>query len=112
MSGAVPQTASAGAGLPCSNATTTAQMLGCENDRLNKANAELNRVYGQLMQAQDAAGKRQLRAAEAAWIRFRDADANFRANAASGGTLAPLLRTTSLADATETRAAELTKMLH
>ena len=98
--------------LPCSSVTTTAEIVDCESSRLAKANADLNRVYGQLMRSQDTTGKQQLRTAETAWLRFREANAAFHANEAAGGTLAPVLRLTSQADATEARVLELQKMLH
>jgi uncharacterized protein YecT (DUF1311 family) len=46
-----------------------------------------------------------------AWVRFRDANADFLADVAQGGTLAPVLRVIALADMTEARSRELKKTL-
>ncbi len=94
----------------CSNATTTADMRACENARYDQANRQLNAVYARLMKQLDPARREKLRLAQRAWVRFRDANADFLASAAEGGTLAPLLRVNALADMTEARVKELAKL--
>jgi uncharacterized protein YecT (DUF1311 family) len=96
-------------GTDCKNATTTAAMRACENARFQKAEQELNAVYNDLMQQLDVARKEKLRAAQSAWLQFREANADFEADAARGGTLAPLIKITVLADMTEARTVELKK---
>jgi len=59
----------------------------------------------------DNGQKEKLRLAQDAWLRFREANADFQASIAEGGTLAPLLKMSSLADMTGARAAELRKEL-
>ena len=98
-------------GTDCKNATTTAAMRACENTRFQKAEQELNAVYKDLLKQLDAGRKEKLRVAQSAWLRFREANADFEADAARGGTLAPLIRMTVLADMTEARTAELKKAL-
>lgn len=98
--------------LPCSSASTTAAMRACEDSRYTKAQQDLQAAYTQLARQLDPAARARLNAAESAWTRFRDANAAFEAGAASGGSLAPLLRVTTLAEMTEARAAELKKSLH
>jgi uncharacterized protein YecT (DUF1311 family) len=100
-----------GTGTDCKNATTTAAMRACENARFQKAEQELNAVYKNLMQQLDDVRREKLRLAQRAWLRFREANANFEADAARGGTLAPLIKVTVLADMTEARTAELKKAL-
>ena len=97
--------------LPCSSETTTAGMRNCENLRYQRAQQALDSVYAELMKKLDATGKEKLRAAQSAWLQFRQAEADFQADMARGGTLAPLIKITVMADLTEARAAELKKSL-
>jgi uncharacterized protein YecT (DUF1311 family) len=97
--------------LPCGSETTTAGMRNCENLRYQRAQQTLDSVYAQLMKRLDAEGQEKLRTAQSAWLQFRQAEADFEADAARGGTLAPLIKITVVADMTEARAAELKKSL-
>jgi uncharacterized protein YecT (DUF1311 family) len=97
--------------LPCRSETTTAGMRNCENLRYERAQQTLDSVYAQLMKQLDAAGKAKLRTAQSAWLQFRQAEADFQAQVAEGGTLAPLIKITIMADLTEARAVELKKSL-
>jgi uncharacterized protein YecT (DUF1311 family) len=54
--------------------------------------------------------KEKLRSAESAWVLFRDKNADFLASTAEGGTLAPLLRVSALAEMTEQRLQDLTRL--
>jgi uncharacterized protein YecT (DUF1311 family) len=95
----------------CSSATTTATMRTCENARYQRAEKELKANYAELAKQLDPAGKEKLIAAQTAWVRFRDSNAEFQANIAKGGTLAPVIKMTVLADMTEARTAELKRTL-
>lgn len=95
----------------CGNATTTAAMRECAGMRYDKAEQQLKAVRAQLSQKLDEAGKAKLQAAQAAWVQFRKANAEFQADLARGGTLAPLIQITVMADMTEARVAELKKAL-
>jgi uncharacterized protein YecT (DUF1311 family) len=101
----------AGTGTDCKNATTTAAMRACENARFQTAEQELNAVYKDLLKQLDEGQKEKLRLAQSAWLQFREANANFEADAARGGTLAPLIKITVLADMTEARTTDLKKAL-
>jgi uncharacterized protein YecT (DUF1311 family) len=98
-------------GRDCKSATTTAAMRACQNARFQKAEQELNAAYKDLMVQLDDGRREKLRVAQSAWLRFREANADFEADAARGGTLAPLIKMTVLADMTEARTAELKKSL-
>ena len=91
----------------CDAAQTTAAMRSCAYTEYQKTDAELNTVYKAALKAEDASGKRNLIAAEAAWIRFRDAEALYQAGKAAGGTLSPLLKITTLTQLTEARITQL-----
>jgi uncharacterized protein YecT (DUF1311 family) len=54
-------------------------------------------------------GRDKLRNAQQAWLRFRAAEADYQADAARDGTLAPLIAASVQADLTEARRKELEK---
>jgi len=93
----------------CENAQTTAAMRECENSRFERADRKMDAAYQELLGRLDEPGRVKLRHAQQAWIKFRDAEAAFRADAARGGTLAPLIRVSVLADLTESRWEQLSK---
>src|SRR4051812_18884243 len=93
----------------CENATSTAAMRQCEIARLKRADDGMNAAYRSLQSKHDQRGKDKLRAAQQAWIKFRDAEASYQADAARDGTLAPLLAASVQADLTEARRRELEK---
>jgi uncharacterized protein YecT (DUF1311 family) len=93
----------------CPKAVTTSAMRACENARYDAAEHELNTAYQSLLQHLDSGQKQKLRAAQRAWIRFRDANAEFQSSLVQGGTLAPLIKIGSLTEMTSARASELKK---
>lgn len=104
-----PGVQTTGSSPDCKDAATTAAMRTCENARYEKAEQDLNAAFNELMRQLDADQKSKLRVAQSAWMRFRQANADFEAATVRGGTLEPLLKVTTLADMTEARAAELKK---
>jgi uncharacterized protein YecT (DUF1311 family) len=94
-------------GEDCRNASTTSAMRTCENTRYDAAERELNATYQNLLQTLGNVQKQKLRIAQRAWLRFRDANADFQATLAQGGTLSPLLKLGSLTDKTKARTSEL-----
>jgi uncharacterized protein YecT (DUF1311 family) len=95
----------------CSTATTTASMRACAIARYETAQRDLDETIGKLEKSLDTIGNQRLKDAQAAWVKFRDANADFIADSARGGTLAPVLRESTLADMTEARSNELKKVL-
>jgi uncharacterized protein YecT (DUF1311 family) len=95
----------------CTEANTTADMQNCETARDKRAELHLAGVVTELGKRLDQTARSKLRAAQMAWSRFRDANADFQADVARGGTLAGVIKLTVLADMTEARAAELEKSL-
>lgn len=96
----------------CKDATTTAAMRSCEDDRYLRVQKDLQSAYARLLAKLDQPGKAKLRTAEAAWKKFSIANAEFQADSARGGSLAPLIRITTLADMAEARTSELVHALH
>jgi uncharacterized protein YecT (DUF1311 family) len=95
----------------CDEATTTAQMESCADARYRASVQDLAGVLAQLNQKLDVIGRERLSKAQVAWMLFRDANADFLADVARGGTLAPVIRKAALADMTEARSKELRKTL-
>lgn len=91
----------------CRNASTTSAMRACANASYEAAQRELDSAYQNLLQRLDSSQREKLRVAQRAWLQYRDANAQFQASLAQGGTLAPLIRTTVLAEMTKARASEL-----
>jgi uncharacterized protein YecT (DUF1311 family) len=94
----------------CKDPTTTAAMRACENNRYAKAKHELEVVVERLMKELDQGQRVKLQRTQRAWTVFRDANADFLSSAVQGGTLAPLIKVTTLADMTEARTRELQKL--
>jgi uncharacterized protein YecT (DUF1311 family) len=86
-------------------------MQTCANRRYEAADAELNRVYKRLVPQLPAQRREQLKAAQHAWIGFRDKNAAFVASAAAGGTLYPILEVSEMAAMTEHRTEQLKALL-
>ncbi len=66
-------------------AAATVDMNDCYGDELKRLDARLNKAYKGLMGRIDADGKKNLKAAETAWINYRNAAA--RDFEVSGGTM-------------------------
>jgi uncharacterized protein YecT (DUF1311 family) len=95
---------------PCANAVTQAEMNRCAFDEYQKADAELNRIYPQVMSKLGAEHKEKLKAAQIAWIKFRDAHCECEAAVVEGGSMEPLLRATCLEQTTRDRTKQLLKL--
>jgi len=76
-----------------------------------KADRELNKLYPQVVAKLDAEGQEKLKAAQRAWVAFRDAQAALEADSARGGTMAPLLHSASLTATTQDRIKQLRAFL-
>jgi uncharacterized protein YecT (DUF1311 family) len=92
-------------------AQSQSQMNQEEYARFEKADANLNKIYVQLLAKLDAEGKAKLRAAQRAWVIFRDAQADLEADLMRGGSAASLLHSGSMKVNTERRIADLKQML-
>jgi uncharacterized protein YecT (DUF1311 family) len=95
----------------CPHAFSTLDMRECLTRLNRRADAELNRAYASLLRkyADTAA---QLRTAELAWIRYRNAECRFEAADAEGGTEYPLQLLLCQFDMTNARTRELRNMLN
>jgi uncharacterized protein YecT (DUF1311 family) len=92
----------------CERPDTQAEMNACAARDFNAADRALNQEYARLVASIHDTGRRdRLRAAERAWIAYRDAQCAFEASAMEGGTAAPLLFSGCAAQLTRERTKEL-----
>jgi uncharacterized protein YecT (DUF1311 family) len=108
----IPGCALAAEADPCARVTAQQDMNACIGDAVNRADAVLNRVYRQLNDKLDVNGKRNLVAAERAWITFRDRECELRTgydtrDLRNNGTIAPYLVGQCKLDLTSRRTEEL-----
>lgn len=97
---------------PCANATTTVEIDECVGKEYKKVDAELNRVYKQLMaKFEDEGAKTALKTAQQAWLKYRDLNCEFESYENKGGTIYPIVYTGCLSAMTVTRTKELREML-
>jgi uncharacterized protein YecT (DUF1311 family) len=94
------------------NDVTTAGMMGCASEELERADKALNEAYARLMKKlPDEIARAKLKKSERAWMAFRDANAAFMADDNRDGSAEGLedlgVRTTM----TKARAAELREAL-
>jgi uncharacterized protein YecT (DUF1311 family) len=88
---------------PCPGARTQADLNLCASQAFQKADAELNKLYQQLMKGAGAAEKAKLRAAQLAWLRFRDAHCEYEAFGNRGGSIYPMVYSFCLEEVTRER---------
>jgi uncharacterized protein YecT (DUF1311 family) len=93
---------------PCANAQTTSEMRDCAGKEYKQADAELNKVYKQLMSKLDDEGHQAaLKSAQQAWIRYRDTNCEYESYLNRGGTIHSVVYTGCLTRMTKERTTEL-----
>ena len=99
---------------PCEKANesgVTVDLVECSLKKLAEADAELNKVYRQLTsRLGDKKWEMKLRAAQRAWIKYRDANCDYESEFSGGGSAATFEYNFCLADMTVARAKELQGM--
>lgn len=84
----------------------TAGMIDCIGQELERQDARLNKVYNEFMATLSAERKEQLRAAQRAWLKFRDENCKFYYDP-DGGSIARVAANACVLSATAERAGEL-----
>lgn len=97
----------------CPGARTQTELNYCAAQRYTRADSVLNHRYREVMRTLEAAPERAeaLRAAQRAWIRFRDAQCAFQASRYEGGSMQPMIRLLCLETVTRDRAEGLANLL-
>ena len=108
---------------PCDAAQTQMEITNCFEDLAQKADARLNALYQKLQKsirvkmAEDdttlkgyrSRALEKLKAAELAWVHYRDAQCDAAEQQSEGGTIAPSIHAGCVKDLTELRITELQK---
>lgn len=92
---------------PCEDAQTQADMNICWGNEYKKADAALNKSYQQLAGMLNDDEKVQLKTAETAWLKYRDANCEFVGDQYKGGSMRPMIVAMCLADVTSNRTTEI-----
>jgi uncharacterized protein YecT (DUF1311 family) len=92
---------------PCAEAQSQTEMNLCWGKEYKAADAQLNAAYREFAAKLNAEETAQLKAAQLAWIKFRDANCEFVADAYKGGSIRPMIAAMCLADVTNARTSEL-----
>ena len=97
-----------------STAVTQLDLDQCAGSDFDAADKELNKIYRELLsRLPDSADQKALKAAQLAWIAFRDKDCEFEAGPVEGsGSIRPMVAGMCLADRTRTRTAQLKTFLN
>jgi uncharacterized protein YecT (DUF1311 family) len=88
------------------------QLDQCAGQDFDKADAKLNTLYKTMMSKYDATNGALLKAAERAWIAYRDAQCDFATNGTAGGTINSMMDTMCRTEQTNARIKELNAQLH
>jgi uncharacterized protein YecT (DUF1311 family) len=96
---------------PCPGAQSQHDMNRCAARARERADAELNKVYRQLMKDTSGAERAKLRSAQLAWIKFRDAHCDYESVGNTGGTIYPMVVSFCLARVTADRGKQLQEIL-
>ena len=96
---------------PCPGSGSQAELNRCAARARDKADAELNKVYRELIKDTDATERAKLRAAQLAWIKFRDAQCDYESVGNTGGSIYPMVMGFCLARVTKDRVKQLQEIL-
>lgn len=103
-----------GSEVPCGETGTQAEANACARQEYQKADAEMNKVYGRLMtELADYKGddQQKLQRAQALWLQYRDANCESESSIYQGGSIRPAVYNSCLASVTRERARRLNEFL-
>jgi uncharacterized protein YecT (DUF1311 family) len=107
----VPVARTQGGKHPCENASSQFEATECSAREYKQADAELNRVYQQVLKQEDAGGQARLKTAQLAWLKFRDGECEYESGDYIGGTMRPMVENFCLTSVTEQRTGQLKEIL-
>jgi uncharacterized protein YecT (DUF1311 family) len=92
---------------PCAHVSSQSEMTMCWRKEYQAADTRLNQVYRQLVSMLGDEEKLELKKAQTAWLKYRDANCEFAANQYKGGSMRPMIYAICLAEMTDNRTTEL-----
>lgn len=98
--------------LNCKAPANQIEMDQCAGRDFSAADAKLNALYRSMMSRYDAPDQKVLKAAEKAWLSYRDAECSYETNGTVGGTINSTMFTQCKAAKTNARLKELNAQLH
>lgn len=96
----------------CKNPKTQFELSACAGKDAQAADAELNRVYGQLIAKYDEPNRNALVLAERAWVVYRDAECAYETALSVGGTIHPMMVALCMTRKAKARTQELNEQLN
>lgn len=91
----------------CDNAMTQSDMNYCSAMDYQAADDDLNQTYQELMAVLDQPDRTLLKAAQRAWVSYRDAQCTFDTAGTATGSIHPMLLASCMASLTEQQTAQL-----
>lgn len=98
--------------LDCENASDQATMDECANRSYRASDAKLNKTYRALERKVSPAGLSKLKAAQRAWLTYRDAQCAFNAAGTEGGSIHPMVLSMCLDALTTAQTEQLDSQLN
>src|SRR5687767_7403940 len=92
---------------PCADAQSQTEMNICWGKEYKAADAQLDAAYREFVSKLNPEETTQLKTAQLAWLKYRDANCEFVADQYKGGSIRPMIAAMCLADVTSTRTSEL-----
>lgn len=92
---------------PCVDAQSQGEMNICWGKEYQAADARLNSVYREFISKLSPEETAQLKNAQLAWLKYRDANCEFVADQFKGGSMRPMIAAICLTDVTDNRPNEL-----
>ena len=96
---------------PCPGSNSQHELNRCAARARDRADAELNKVYRELMKDTSGAERVKLRDAQLAWIKFRDAHCDYKSVGNMGGSIYPMVYSFCLAGVTNERVKQLREII-
>jgi uncharacterized protein YecT (DUF1311 family) len=94
----------------CKNVFGQTEMNECFRQEFQAADKRLNKIYSEYQTRLTKAQKRQLKAAQLTWIKFRDQSCDFQASSTQGGSAYQMVRYMCLTEKTRLRVKELKQL--
>jgi uncharacterized protein YecT (DUF1311 family) len=104
--------AASAADASCKNPKTQPELSACAGKDAQAADAELNRVYGQLIAKYDEPNRNALVLAERAWVVYRDVECGYETALSIGGTIHPMVVALCMTAKAKARTRELNDQLN
>ncbi|MCC8462000.1 MAG: lysozyme inhibitor LprI family protein [Rickettsia endosymbiont of Ecitomorpha arachnoides] len=97
----------------CNNAMTQGDMNYCAGEEYKKVDKKLNQIYKEILKhiSDEQEKVNLLKKSQNLWIKYRDADCEFRSSGVYGGSVYPMILLMCLTEKTEERIKEFEVML-